>query len=148
MTISILVSESFYTDRITIKVPIKQMPIWAYFFIKCHRRKIGRIFVYFWFGLLTRTPKRSRENSTSERHYNSEHGMQITAYSQVMFWRRFLVGSVLCATTTVQSPADYYIFANFRKNTAKNTTKPENIPELLHFFDIFCNSPGVSTVVG
>jgi len=36
----------------------------------------------------------------------------------------------------------------FEKNTPKNTTssKPENIPGLLHFFDIFCNSPGVSTV--
>jgi len=28
----------------------------------------------------------------------------------------------------------------------KNTTKPENIPGLLHFFGIFCNSPLVSTV--
>ena len=28
-------------------------------------------------------------------------------------------------------------FANFRKNTPKNTTKTEKIPGLLHFFDIF-----------
>ena len=37
---------------------------------------------------------------------------------------------------------------NFRKNMPNNTTKLLNIPELLHFFDIFCNSPGVSTVLG
>ena len=37
-------------------------------------------------------------------------------------------------------------FANFRKNTPKNT-KTEKMPGLLHFFDIFCNSPGVTTVL-
>ena len=36
---------------------------------------------------------------------------------------------------------DYNIY--YSKNTAKNI---ENIPGLLHFFDIFCNSPGVRTV--
>ena len=37
--------------------------------------------------------------------------------------------------------------SNFRKNTAKNTTKPGNSPRLLHFFAIFCSSPGVTTVI-
>ena len=48
----------------------------------------------------------------------------------------------------VRGPDCYSLgfFPNFRKNTPKNTTKSENIPGLLHFFDIFCNSPGVSTV--
>ena len=31
-------------------------------------------------------------------------------------------------------------FPNFRKNTPKNNTKPENIPGLLHFFDIFVSA--------
>ena len=29
------------------------------------------------------------------------------------------------------------IFAKFRKNTPKNTSKTEKVPGLLHFFDIF-----------
>ena len=38
-------------------------------------------------------------------------------------------------------------FANFRKNTPKNTNKTEKIPGLLPFFDIFLYSPGVTTVI-
>ena len=38
-------------------------------------------------------------------------------------------------------------FAKFRKNTPKNTNKTEKMPGLLHFFDIFCNRPGVTTVL-
>ena len=36
--------------------------------------------------------------------------------------------------------------SNFRKNTAKNTTQPENSPGLFNFLTFFCNSPGVTTV--
>ena len=48
-----------------------------------------------------------------------------------------------------ESDPDCYIFrfyANFRTNTPKNTSKPGNIPGMLHSFDIVCNSPEVSTV--
>ena len=37
------------------------------------------------------------------------------------------------------------IFSKFSK-ISKNNTKPENIPGLLHVFEILCNSPRVSTV--
>ena len=45
-----------------------------------------------------------------------------------------------------------WFFANFRKNTSKNTTNPGNIPALFWlffptlFWHFFCNSPGVSTL--
>ena len=41
---------------------------------------------------------------------------------------------------TVLTNRESRCFANFRKNTPKNTTKPENIPGLLHFFDIFVSA--------
>ena len=44
------------------------------------------------------------------------------------------------------SPDILRFFLKFSKKKAKNTTKRGNSPGLLHFFDIFYNSPGVTIV--
>ena len=37
-------------------------------------------------------------------------------------------------TVFIPGLLQFGIFSNFRKNTPKNSTKPGNIPGLLHFF--------------
>ena len=44
---------------------------------------------------------------------------------------------VLFTTSDSQTVTFCDFLSNFRKNTAKNTTKPGNSHGLLHFFDIF-----------
>jgi len=62
---------------------------------------------------------------------------KVECLTRIALWTKKLFFDQKCDLLQIIFWPKVRFFANFRKNTPKNTTKTEKMPRLLHFFDIF-----------